>query len=122
MNLRYKIHTTEDDFEKSIYEMLYDAFEIVEIRAKVGKVQNISFEIKTKEQGHFEPHVHVKGENYEASISLISMDKIEGNLPIKNQKIVIEWISNNIEKLRSIWCDYHKYSVELCNSLIGIRE
>jgi len=51
--------------------------------------------IKSKEQGHNEPHIHVKYQNIEASFSFLSGEMLAGKLPTKNQRLIKDWVLIN---------------------------
>jgi len=93
--------------EKEIYDFMYNLFEFYEIRAKVGKIKNIVFEIRTKENGHNIPHVHAKYENLNISISLINFEILAGNLPHKNEMLAVHWVKDNADMLCERWKDYN---------------
>lgn len=89
----------------------YDLFGLCEQRGQVGKVKQIVFEIRTKEQGHNTPHLHAYYENENISISLVDYTILAGNIPAKQQRLAVEWTRENIEKLRSKWNEYHRYTL-----------
>ena len=73
-------------------------FEIPITFVKVGQIKSIVFEIKTKENGHNEPHCHVKYQEQEISISLLEGHRIlAGNLNKKQQTYSEEDIKSFIE-------------------------
>ena len=78
--------------------------------AKVGEYKGIKFYIYPKEQGHNEPHLHVKYQDFEVSISLISYEVLSGNLPPQRQKQAVEWCKNENNKvvLERYWNQYHE--------------
>ena len=51
---------------------------------------------------HNEPHIHVKYNEYEMSIT-IDGKELSGNLPTKQKKLVDAWIELHIEELRAAW-------------------
>ena len=59
--------------------------------------------IKSKEQGHNEPHIHVKYQNIEASFSILNGEMLAGNLPTKNQRLIKDWILENTDMLSQKW-------------------
>ena len=91
----------------------YDLFGLCEQRGQVGKVKQIVFEIRTKEQGHNTPHLHAHYEDENISISLVDFSVLAGNIPVKQQKLAIEWTKENIEKLRQKWNEYHRYTIPI---------
>ena len=95
--------------EKEIYDFMYGLFEMYEIRARVGSVNNMTFEVRTKENGHNIPHVHANYNNMNISISLLDFKVLAGSLPSKNQSIAVQWVKNNAEMLKERWNDYHVF-------------
>ena len=93
-----------------ICDFMYNLFEIIEIRARVGNLKSITFEILTKEDGHNIPHVHAEYEKWRISISLLDYSVIAGNMPIKNQNIAIKWVKENITMLQEKWSGYHMFN------------
>lgn len=87
-------------------------FEIPIIFVKVGQIKSIVFEIKTKENGHNEPHCHVKYEEQEISISLLEGHRIlAGNLNKKQQAEAVKWVEENIDILKQYWNEYHSTNI-----------
>jgi len=83
-------------------------FEIPITFVKVGQIKSIVFEIKTKENGHNEPHCHVKYQEQEISISLLEGHRIlAGNLNKKQQAEAVKWVEENIDILKQYWNEYH---------------
>lgn len=76
--------------------------------AKVGTLKGIVFEIRTKEQGHNQPHCHVRYAGAEVSISLVDCSVLAGNIPTKQQKVASQWVEQNIDVLKKYWNTYHK--------------
>ncbi|MBQ8615325.1 MAG: DUF4160 domain-containing protein [Clostridia bacterium] len=93
------------------FNFFYPIFNLCEQRARVSQYKQIIFEIRPKEQGHNEPHVHACYENENISISLITFKVIAGNIPPKQQKLAIEWTKNHIDILKNKWLEYHKYLI-----------
>ncbi|NLN49103.1 MAG: DUF4160 domain-containing protein [Clostridiales bacterium] len=56
----------------------------------VATLKGIKFEIRPKEKGHNEPHCHVSYQGKNISVSLMSFQVLEGNIPSKQQKQAIE--------------------------------
>ena len=80
---------------------------------KVGQIKSIIFEIRTKENGHNEPHCHVKYQNQEISVSLLEGHKIlAGNLNKKQEREAIKWIEDNIDILKKYWNEYHLVEIK----------
>ena len=53
------------------YLVWENVFDIIRQRVRVGEIKSITFEIRTKEQGHNVPHIHAAYEDNNISISLI---------------------------------------------------
>lgn len=81
-------------------------FEIIEIRAKVGKDNGVEFIVHTNEQNHNLSHVHAKYGKHEISVAIESFKVLAGNLPPKQTRIAQEWVENNQAKLRNDWKTY----------------
>lgn len=87
-------------------------FEIPITFVKVGQIKSIVFEIKTKENGHNEPHCHVKYQEQEISISLLEGHRIlAGNLNKKQQAEAVKWVEENIDILKQYWNEYHSTNI-----------
>lgn len=52
---------------------------------------------------HNHPHIHAIYNDYKSTYSLIDLSKLNGNLPIKAEKLVLEWMKIHIEELREMW-------------------
>ena len=52
---------------------------------------------------HFQPHVHVKYQEYEAVISVPEGNVIDGNLPANKLKLVEAWIEIHQDELIANW-------------------
>lgn len=79
----------------------YSFFELLEKRVKVSRRGSIIFEVRTKEQGHNEPHIHAEYQGMNISISLITFEVLAGNLPPKLQKSAVEWTKQHFEQCKS---------------------
>ena len=51
---------------------------------------------------HNEPHIHIKYNEYEMSVT-IKGEKLSGNLPKKQKKLVDAWIMIHEEELEAAW-------------------
>lgn len=79
------------------------------LEGQVGYQFGIKFEIRSKEQGHNEPHLHASYGGQEISISLLDGFKVlAGNLPPKNQAVARQWVADNIDMLRTKWSCLHR--------------
>ena len=87
----------------AISSFLDNIFEIYEIRGRVGDINGITFCVRTNEQNHTIPHVHAKYGDYNISIEIATGKVLAGNLPKKNQKVAVEWVLKNKDKLLVDW-------------------
>ena len=51
---------------------------------------------------HYEPHIHVKYNEYEMSITLEGK-VLDGNLPKKQKKLIDAWIELHKDELKAAW-------------------
>ena len=96
--LEYMFH-----FSPEITAFLRDAFELMEIRGRVGGIDGITFSVRTNEGNHCIPHVHAKCVEYEVSVAIETGEVLAGNLPRKNQKAAVSWVLQNQDKLMNDW-------------------
>lgn len=87
---------------KEIEEFLKKAFMIMEVRGNVGNWNSVTFEIRTKETPHNNPHVHASYGEYSISIDIITLETT-GNLPKSKYKSSVEWVKRNREYLLGKW-------------------
>lgn len=68
------------------------------------KKQNMKIKIY-QEQSHHMPHIHIDygNEHHVASYSIDTGERLDGNLPKKYDKYVVDWIETNREKVTKIW-------------------
>ena len=52
---------------------------------------------------HNPPHIHAIYNDHKGTYSLIDLTKINGDLPVKAEKLVLEWMSIHIDELREMW-------------------
>lgn len=97
------------------WEPLYDIFGLYNSRGRVGQINGITFEIRSKEAGHGTPHVHARYENKNISISLVDFHVLAGNLSDKQTRLAIDYVKENHEKLLTKWEEYHCYTVPVFN-------
>jgi len=76
--------------------------------AKVGEYKGIKFIFHPREQGHNEPHLHVKYQDAEISISLISFEVIAGNIPPQRKRQAVDWCKKHKSVLKKYWSDFHE--------------
>lgn len=58
---------------------------------------------------HNKPHIHAKYNEYELSI-ILDTGKCEGNMPIKQRKLIEAWIEIHKEELYAAWYAYNNDS------------
>lgn len=73
----------------------------------VDRQGSLRFEIRTKENGHNEPHFHVETGDFKASYSINTFERVAGIFPPKIEKQIIIWAKKNHEMLVEIWNSYH---------------
>ena len=102
------------DFPKSFieysdyYSVFCEVFSLMEKRERIAELkEGIIIEIRNKETGHNIPHIHAHYQGDNVSISLIDCSILAGNIPRKNQMIAVDWVSNNLEELRTKWENKH---------------
>ena len=89
-----------------IVSFMKQAFFLVEIRRRVGEINGLSFEVRSREQNHSVPHVHASYGEYSVLIAIEDGRILEGNLPPKRKKMASDWVRNHKEKLLSDWRNY----------------
>ncbi len=55
---------------------------------------------------HNKPHLHAKYNEYEASI-IIETGEWEGNMPLKQKKLIDAWIEIHRDELYAMWYAYN---------------
>lgn len=80
-----------------------EIFEIYQIRGRIGNLNGIKFEVRTKETCHNTPHVHAEYGEFEISIEIETGKVLAGNLPNKNTKLATDWVLKNRDKLLNDW-------------------
>ena len=55
---------------------------------------------------HNKPHIHAKYNEYEASI-IIETSEWNGEMPVKQKKIIDAWIEIHREELLAVWYAYN---------------
>lgn len=99
-----------DDFLKYLNELKF----IIEFDGKFVKVASnggFIFEIFPKEEGHNDPHFHVKTSQFSGTYSLIDFRRLSGNFPIHKEKNIIKWAQKYYPELKEKWNEYHKWNV-----------
>ena len=98
----------DDEFLNVIRQLLMITFNIENKFKKVYDKNGIVISIRTKENGHNEPHCHVTYRDKEISISLIDF-KVLSNKNMKKHEIIgVTKAAMAIkEELRSEWEKYH---------------
>ena len=75
--------------------------------AQAGEYKGIKFHIRTKENGHKHPHIHVEYQGKWVSISLITFEVLSGKLHPQQRKSAIKWCKDNSSELKRNWAKYH---------------
>ncbi|MEI7829740.1 MAG: DUF4160 domain-containing protein [Prolixibacteraceae bacterium] len=52
---------------------------------------------------HNPPHIHVYYQEYKSVVNILSLDTIVGELPSKQQRLVIAWIEIHKDELIADW-------------------
>ena len=75
------------------------------LEAKVGSCDNLYFEIRTKENGHNKPHVHVSTSAAMLSISIETGEVLaqSGSIRERNIEKARNWILQNQDFLKAKW-------------------
>ena len=100
---RFEIYAKILGIPPEILDFAFNVFDLYEVRGRVGNIDKIIFEVRTRESNHNIPHVHVAYADFNISISILDGRVLSGNLPTKKEKIAKEWIFNNREYLLSKW-------------------
>lgn len=68
----------------------------------------IRIEMRLRENGHNEPHVHAIYSGEDMSVSIRSIKRLSGNIiNNKARKEALRWIQENQDFLREEWRKYH---------------
>lgn len=93
---------------KELWQFLLTLFAIYEVRGTLDRINGIKYELRTKEKGHNRPHIHASYGEFSVSISIdANVEVLEGNLPLKKKKEAINFVKDNIIKIRKNWNDIH---------------
>ncbi len=52
---------------------------------------------------HHLPHIHIRYNEFQASIAIPSGDVLEGNLPVRQMKLVQAWVELHQDELMADW-------------------
>ncbi len=69
---------------------------------------NNKVKLQVREKDHLPMHVHLVGGIMDAEISLETLEVVNGTVPPKLLKEVLEWISEHKEELIEEWKKWHK--------------
>ena len=72
-------------------------------KKKVGELKGISLVIHPNKQGHNKGHLHAKYQGKEAAIAIPEGKIMEGNIPVKQQRVACEWVIKNSDSLIEQW-------------------
>lgn len=64
---------------------------------------------------HAPPHFHVIYNEYEAAISIESLETMKGKLPGRVLGLIVEWAVEHQQELRDNWklCEQHEHPVKI---------
>lgn len=102
---KYDMYYELYNIPPEIIKFYFDIFELHEIRARVGHINGIQFDVRSKESNHNIPHIHARYGGFEISISLVDYKVLAGNLPSKQQKKAVNWVKTNKNLLLTRWSD-----------------
>lgn len=71
------------------------------------KYRFANFRITLRERDHNPPHVHLMGPDFDAAISLVTLEVMEGSPPAKVLRHALKWIHDNQEELKDQWHALH---------------
>lgn len=71
------------------------------------KYRFASFRITLREKDHNPPHVHLMGPDFEAVISLATLEVMDGSAPAKVLRHALRWLDDNREELMKQWHVLH---------------
>ena len=69
----------------------------------LSRFNGITIKMYLRQKEHNPPHIHAIYNDHRAMYSLIDMTKINGDLPVKAEKLVLEWMKLHIDELREMW-------------------
>lgn len=102
---RFIIYAKMLDIPPEIFKFIYTVFDMHEVRGRVGQVEGVVFEVRSREANHNIPHIHAAYAEYNISVSIHDGTVLSGNLPKKQKKKAVDWISENKEYLLGKWSD-----------------
>lgn len=78
---------------------------LLRVEAKVGKCDNLTFEVRTKENGHNKPHIHVSTSAASLSIAIETGEILaqSGSIRERNIEKARDWIFQNQNFLKAKW-------------------
>ena len=76
--------------------------------AQVGKTDGIKFEIRTNEQGHNRPHLHVSTSSASMSVAIDDGEILActGKISPAQKKMAKEWLEKNRGLVESKWNEF----------------
>jgi len=75
----------------------------------ISRFYGIVIKMFPSKNEHNPPHIHALYAEYIGVFDIINSKMIKGDLPIKAQKLVTEWIKKNEEELIEMW-DTQKFT------------
>ena len=69
----------------------------------ISRFHGIVIKMYLRQKEHNPPHIHAIYGEYIGMFSLSTAEMFEGDIPFKEQALVIQFIEQNREKLQQIW-------------------
>lgn len=93
-----------NDWEKAIREWEFILPRKL-LEGRVGKQDELVFELHSKEQGHNRPHIHVHTSIGDISIAIDKIEVLHKNERIQQKTIdkALAWVEKNLDMLREKW-------------------
>ena len=93
----------EHDEDLMLVDLGNILFDEIEMRKKLGDYRKMRFEMRTKENGHNEAHIHVSYNGKEVTISINSGDVLDGTIPEHKMTQAQKWVMDNRIELAQKW-------------------
>lgn len=95
----WRMIKARSEIPEKIVSFMEEVFLIAEIRERLEVVRGIKFEVRSREQNHSIPHIHVSYDKYEISIAISDGRVLAGNLPTKQHRIAVDWVRAHADEL-----------------------
>ena len=69
----------------------------------ISRFYGIVIKMFSSKLEHNPPHIHALYAEYIGVFNIVDLKMIQGDLPIKAQKLVLEWIEKNKKELLKMW-------------------